>query len=61
MKVGTTYTLWSKITSNTFYEKYCGQDYKDWIADDSFKIDGVYGVGIGTQLTTADQAQMYKK
>lgn len=61
MKVGSTYTLWSKVTENTFYEKYCGEDYKDWIAEDGWTIDGTYGVGIGTKLTAADEAQMYKK
>lgn len=26
------YTLWNKVIVNTFYEKHCGQDEKDWAA-----------------------------
>ncbi len=61
VKVGTGYTLWSKVTSNAFYEQHCGEDYKDWMVEGNFNIDGIYGVGIGTQLTDADQQKMYSK
>lgn len=26
-----------------------------------FDVDGIYGIGIGTMLTVADQQKMYKK
>jgi hypothetical protein len=30
VKTSDGYTLWNKVISNTFYEDYCGNDYKDW-------------------------------
>ena len=35
---------------NKFYEEYCGNDYKDWINLGTFKIEKVYGEGIGTEI-----------
>lgn len=61
VKDRTSYTLWSKVTTNDWYEKYCGEDYKDWLAEGSWNIDGIWGVGIGTPLTDNDQRNMYKK
>jgi hypothetical protein len=31
------------------------------MVEGDFNIDGIYGVGIGTQLTDADQQKMYSK
>jgi hypothetical protein len=31
------------------------------MVEGDFNIDGIYGVGIGTQLTEADQQKMYSK
>lgn len=61
VKVGDSYTLWSKIAQNAFYEKHCGEDYKDWITENGFKIEGIYGVGIGSNLSDEDINKMYKK
>jgi hypothetical protein len=46
------------VTDNKFYEKYCGEDYKDWMADGGFDVTGIYGVGIGGGL---NETEMYKK
>jgi hypothetical protein len=31
------------------------------MVEGDFNINGIYGVGIGTQLTEADQQKMYSK
>lgn len=43
------------------FEKNCGEDYKDWITENGFKIEGIYGVGIGSNLSDNDIKNMYKK
>ena len=50
VKAGDSYTLWSKVYENDFYEDLCGKDEKDWMASGSFEVQGIYGMGIGTQL-----------
>ena len=31
IKNGDSFTIWSNALSNIYFEKYCGNDYKDWI------------------------------
>lgn len=50
IKNGEEYTLWSKVVSNSYFEKNCGSDYKDWMHTGDYNIDKVYGIGIGTKL-----------
>jgi hypothetical protein len=41
------FTIWNKVVSNDFYERYCGKDDKDWANMGLFTIKGLYGDGIG--------------
>lgn len=50
MKTGSSFTLWSKVTENSYYEKYCGEDYKDWLVEGGFTVEKVFGVGIGASF-----------
>lgn len=59
VKMGSTYTVWSKVAKNSFFQKNCGEDYKDWATEGSFKIEGVYGEGIGKNLSKEDEKNMY--
>ncbi len=45
------YTLWNKVISNAYYEENCGQDYKDWANIGEFDIKGIFGVGIGAEMS----------
>ena len=44
------YTMWSKVISNVFYDKYCGLDKEDWVNSGKFTIKRIYGLGIGTEI-----------
>ena len=50
VKAGESFTLWSKVADNEFFEEYCGEDYKDWKENGGFTVEGIYGVGIGARL-----------
>ena len=50
VKAGDSYTVWSKMLENKFYNEYCGEDSEDWLLSSDFKTEGIYGVGIGTPL-----------
>jgi hypothetical protein len=49
VKSNQSYLLWNKVVHNEFFEKHCGSDYKDWY-NEGFKVEGVYGVGVGVGL-----------
>lgn len=51
IKIGKSLILWNSVISNEYYEEVCGKDQKDWANINEFQIQGIYGEGIGTQLT----------
>lgn len=51
VKTSEGYTIWSKVVTNPFFEKYCGEDSQDWANMGDFQIKGVFGAGIGTEIS----------
>lgn len=50
VKTAEGYTLWSKVITNSYFEDRCGGDNKDWANMGEFKIGGVFGAGVGTEI-----------
>jgi hypothetical protein len=52
----TTYTLWNKVATNTYFETNCGSDAEDFYAltqgaSPKYKVSGpILGAGIGTEI-----------
>ena len=50
-KSGGSAQIWNKMASNSFYEKYCGEDTEDYLRDNKYEKISEEGVGIGTLIT----------
>ena len=48
--VGGTPQLWSKVASNKWYEKNCGDDDEDYLKNKDYEKVSEEGVGIGTPI-----------